>query len=77
MESYENKTMQLLGAETPKELYEKVDFMISVLSEISDAKGRYDTDKYVHAVNTIYDMQTLANNAIIKLTAKTWIYEKN
>lgn len=72
MESYENKTMQLAGAETPKELYEKVKFMIEVLSEISEAKGRYNEDRLTHACNTIQDMQELANNAITKLTAKNW-----
>lgn len=50
MESYENKTMQLVSAETPKELYEKVQFMISVLTEISEAKGRYNEDKFIHAL---------------------------
>lgn len=70
MESYENKTMQLVSAETPKDLYEKVDFMIRVLTEISEAKGRYNEDKFTHACNTIQDMQELAVNAIAKLTAK-------
>lgn len=43
---------------------------MSVLTEISEAKGRYNEDKFIHACNTIQDMQELAVNAITKLTAK-------
>lgn len=72
MESYENKTMELLGAKTPKELFEKTKFMLETIHEISEAKGRYDTDRMKHAMNTIQDMQELATTAIKKLTDLEW-----
>lgn len=72
MENYENKTMKLLGALTPKELYEKTKFMLETIHEISEAKGRYDTDRMQHATNTIEDMRQLAVSAIKKLTDLKW-----
>lgn len=75
MENYDNKTMKLIGALTPKELYEKVKFMLETIHEISEAKGRYDTDRMKHASNTIEDMQELAVTAIKELTNLEWKYK--
>lgn len=42
------------------------DELVEALEEIAEGKGRYSTDPFQHAINTIDDMKELARKALAK-----------
>ena len=47
----------------------RMEGLVAVLREISEAKGRFSRDNHQHAKNTIEDMKELALNALRDLAA--------
>ena len=50
-------------------LRKRMEGLVAVLREISEAKGRFSRDNHQHAKNTIEDMKELALNALRDLAA--------
>jgi hypothetical protein len=60
------KMMSERASTKEEQLGKEIEELRKALTEISEGKGRYNTDPFTHARNTIEDMVQLATEALSK-----------